>query len=157
MKKTTTLNTEIIAVGTELLLGQIANTNAQWMSKQLASYGVNTFYHTVVGDNLQRLTNVLQQAKSRSNVVIINGGLGPTEDDLSREAFQQISQIPMKTDEAAMKKIEQFYEKQGLTMTPNNKRQARVFENSTVLENRIGMAPGNIVKFADVYWIFLPG
>src|SRR5690606_23917452 len=115
MKKV--LNTEIVAVGTELLLGQIANTNAQWMSKQLARYGVNTFYHTVVGDNLQRLTDILKQAKARSNVIIITGGLGPTEDDLSREAFQQISQLPIVEDEASMKKIEQFYEKQGLIMT----------------------------------------
>lgn len=150
-------NTEIIAVGTELLLGQIANTNAQWMSKQLARYGINTFYHTVVGDNLNRLTHVLKQAKKRSNVIIITGGLGPTEDDLSREAFQEISQIPMTIDETAMKKIEQFYQKQNLTMTPNNKRQARVFENSIVLENKVGMAPGNIVKYDDIYWIFLPG
>lgn len=150
-------NTEIIAVGTELLLGQIANTNAQWISKQLARYGINTFYHTVVGDNLKRLTEVLKLAKKRSNVVIITGGLGPTEDDLSREAFQAISQIPLAVDEPAMRKIEQYYDKQNLPMTPNNKRQARVFENSIVLSNKVGMAPGNIVKYDDGYWIFLPG
>lgn len=150
-------NTEIIAVGTELLLGQIANTNAQWISKQLARYGINTFYHTVVGDNLKRLTEVLKLAKKRSNVVIITGGLGPTEDDLSREAFQAISQIPLAVDETAMRKIEQYYDKQNLPMTPNNKRQARVFENSIVLSNKVGMAPGNIVKYDDGYWIFLPG
>lgn len=149
--------TEIIAVGTELLLGQIANTNAQWISKQLARYGINTFYHTVVGDNLKRLTEVLKLAKKRSNVVIITGGLGPTEDDLSREAFQAISQIPLAVDETAMRKIEQYYDKQNLPMTPNNKRQARVFENSIVLSNKVGMAPGNIVKYDDGYWIFLPG
>lgn len=150
-------NTEIIAVGTELLLGQIANTNAQWISKQLARYGIDTFYHTVVGDNLKRLTEVLKLAKKRSNVVIITGGLGPTEDDLSREAFQAISQIPLAVDETAMRKIEQYYDKQNLPMTPNNKRQARVFENSIVLSNKVGMAPGNIVKYDDGYWIFLPG
>lgn len=151
------LNTEIIAVGTELLLGQIANTNAQWISKQLARYGINTFYHTVVGDNFNRLTEVLKQAKKRSNVIIITGGLGPTEDDLSREAFQEISRIPMTIDEVAMKKIEQYYEKQNVTMTPNNKRQARVFQHSIVLENKVGMAPGNIVQYDNTYWIFLPG
>lgn len=151
------LNTEIIAVGTELLLGQIANTNAQWISKQLARYGINTFYHTVVGDNFNRLTEVLKQAKERSNVIIITGGLGPTEDDLSREAFQEISRIPMTIDEVAMKKIEQYYEKQNVTMTPNNKRQARVFQHSIVLENKVGMAPGNIVQYDNTYWIFLPG
>src|SRR5690606_25847268 len=81
----------------------------------------------------------------------------PTEDDLSREAFQAISQIPLAVDETAMRKIEQYYDKQNLPMTPNNKRQARVFENSIVLSNKVGMAPGNIVKYDDGYWIFLPG
>lgn len=155
MKKT--LNTEIIAVGTELLLGQIANTNAQWVSEQLAASGINTFYHTVVGDNLDRITTIFKQAKKRSNVVIITGGLGPTEDDLSREAFQKISNIPIVEEPEALRKIEQFYEQQQTTMTPNNKRQARVFKDSTVLTNKVGMAPGNIVDYDDVTWIFLPG
>src|SRR5699024_8238065 len=89
------LNTEIIAIGTELLLGQIANTNAQWMSSQLAANGINTYYHTVVGDNMKRLTAVFERAQQRSNVVLVTGGLGPTQDDLSREAFQQLSNIPI--------------------------------------------------------------
>src|SRR5690625_4203133 len=124
------LNTEIIAVGTELLLGQIANTNAKWISEQLAANGINTFYHTVVGDNLDRLATIFRQAHERSNVVIVTGGLGPTKDDLSREAFQQICHIPIIDEPFAMKKIEQFYQKQQMTMTPNNKRQARVFKDS---------------------------
>src|SRR5699024_8849736 len=117
-----TLNTEIIAVGTELLLGQIANTNAQWISEQLAANGINTFFHTVVGDNLNRLTNVFKQAQDRSNVIIVTGGLGPTTDDISREAFQKISRLPIVEEPNAMKKIKQFYQKQKLPMTPNNKR-----------------------------------
>src|SRR5699024_10454193 len=133
------INTEIIAVGTELLLGQIANTNAQWMSKHLARYGVNTYCHTVVGDNVNRLTTILKQAKARSNGIIITGGLGPTEDDLSREAFQQISDLPLTIDETSMKKIEQYYEKQRMKMTPNNIRQARVFKDAHVLTNKVGM------------------
>src|SRR5690625_6326542 len=107
MKKT--INTEIIAVGTELLLGQITNTNAKWISEQLAMNGVNIFYHTVVGDNLHRLIQTLEVAKERSDVIIITGGLGPTEDDLSREAFQQLSQIKIVEEQVSMKKIEQFY------------------------------------------------
>src|SRR5690625_1872925 len=128
------LRTEIIAVGTELLLGQIANTNAQWLSQQLATYGINTYYHTVVGDNIERLTSMFKQAKGRSNVVIISGGLGPTEDDMSREAFQRISQLEIVEHEASLRKIERFFAKQGIEMTPNNRRQARVFENSTILQ-----------------------
>src|SRR5690625_1395634 len=107
-----TLNTEIIAVGTELFLGQISNTNAQWISEQLAASGIHTFYHTVVGDNIERLTNTFKDAKQRSDVVIITGGLGPTEDDLSREAFQKISQLPIVEEPNTLKKIEGYFEKQ---------------------------------------------
>lgn len=155
MKKN--IKTEIIAVGTELLLGQIANTNAQWMSEQLAMHGVNTFYHTVVGDNLQRLVDTLAMAKERSDVIIITGGLGPTEDDMSREAFQQLSHLNIVEEPKSMQKIKAFFEQQGTEMTPNNKRQARVFEHSQVLYNKYGMAPGNIVEHEENSWIFLPG
>lgn len=151
------LRTEIIAVGTELLLGQIANTNAQWMSEQLASYGINTYFHTVVGDNLDRLTAIMTDASKRSNVIIISGGLGPTEDDLSREAFQRISNLNIVEDKTSLKKIERFFDDQGIKMTPNNRRQARVFERSMILENKYGMAPGNIVRYDNNIWIFLPG
>ena len=155
MKKN--IKTEIIAVGTELLLGQIANTNAQWMSEQLAMHGVNTFYHTVVGDNLQRLVDTLAMAKERSDVIIITGGLGPTEDDMSREAFQQLSHLNIVEEPKSIQKIKAFFEQQGTEMTPNNKRQARVFEHSQVLYNKYGMAPGNIVEHEENSWIFLPG
>lgn len=155
MKKT--LRTEIVAVGTELLLGQIANTNAQWMSEQLALQGINTYFHTVVGDNLERLTSILREASKRSDVIIVSGGLGPTEDDLSREAFQQISGLKIVEDEYSLRKIEQFFKKRNIKMTPNNSRQARVFENSKILKNKYGMAPGNIVEYDDAIWIFLPG
>lgn len=151
------LQTEIIAVGTELLLGQIANTNAQWMSEQLATYGINTYFHTVVGDNMKRLTSVMKQASARSNVIIVSGGLGPTEDDLSREAFQQISGLQIVEEEASLEKIKAFFKAQGVTMTPNNRRQARIFENSTILQNKHGMAPGNLIEHEDKVWIFLPG
>lgn len=155
MKKT--LRTEIIAVGTELLLGQIANTNAQWMSEKLAAYGINTYFHTVVGDNLERLTQVMKEANKRSNVIIVSGGLGPTEDDLSREAFQQISGFNIIEDEASLKKIERFFNERNMEMTPNNRRQARVFENAKILENKYGLAPGNLVEYDGNIWIFLPG
>jgi len=151
------LNTEIIAVGTELLLGQIANTNAQWISDQLAHNGINTFYHTVVGDNKQRVATIFEHAQKRSNVVIVTGGLGPTVDDLSREAFHEMTEIPIVEEKNAMEKIIRFYQNQNIPMTPNNKRQARVFKDSIILTNKFGMAPGNIVEYNDVIWIFLPG
>lgn len=151
------LQTEIIAVGTELLLGQISNTNAQWMSKQLAAHGINTYFHTVVGDNIDRLTGVMTRASKRSNVMIVSGGLGPTEDDLSREAFQRISGLQIVEDEASLQTIKQFFKTQQVEMTPNNRRQARVFENSTILQNKHGMAPGNLVEYEGKIWIFLPG
>src|SRR5690625_1420515 len=97
---------EIIAIGTELLLGQIANTNAQWLSERLAVHGINTFYHSVVGDNLTRVVDVFKQAHQRSDFIIVTGGLGPTEDDLTREAFHELSQIPIQIDEQSLKKIE---------------------------------------------------
>ncbi|MGM8211687.1 competence/damage-inducible protein A [Virgibacillus sp. W0430] len=154
MKQT---NTEIIAVGTELLLGQIANTNAQWLSDQLAAYGVNTFYHTVVGDNLQRVEQVFKDAHKRSDIIIVTGGLGPTEDDLTREAFQQLSNMELTEHQPSMDKIKAFYRRQGKEMTPNNERQARVFSNAKVIENTVGMAPGMIVPYENKTWIFLPG
>ncbi|HLR42108.1 MAG TPA: competence/damage-inducible protein A [Pseudogracilibacillus sp.] len=151
------LNTEIIAVGTELLLGQIANTNAQWMSDKLASHGINTYYHTVVGDNLNRLANIFQQAQQRSDVVLVSGGLGPTLDDLSREAFEEISGIPIVEDKDSLEKIEAYFAVQQTEMTPNNKRQARIFKDSVLLTNKRGMAPGNFVEFNGVKWFFMPG
>ncbi|HLS20459.1 MAG TPA: competence/damage-inducible protein A [Bacillota bacterium] len=151
------IKAEIIAVGTELLLGQIANTNAKWLSEQLAYIGVNTYYHSVVGDNLNRLVNVFKTAKHRSNVIIVMGGLGPTSDDLTREGFQQISHLPIVEEKNAMAKILHFYETQNITMTENNRRQARIFQGAKVIENKLGMAPGMIVTFANKLWIFLPG
>lgn len=150
-------NVEFIAIGTELLLGQIANTNAQWFSEQLNAYGFNMYHHTVVGDNLNRVKDVFIQAGDRSDIIIVSGGLGPTEDDLTREAFEAMSNLPIKTDERALRKIQSYYEKQGTQMTANNKRQARIFETAVVLENKYGMAPGMRLEHGGVLWVFLPG
>jgi len=153
----TRTNTEIIAVGTELLLGQIANTNGQWISKELVSYGMNVFYHTVVGDNLERVERVFREAHSRSDIVIVSGGLGPTTDDMTREAFQHLSKLKMTIHEPSLANIQSFFQKRNIKMTPNNERQARIFENANVLMNKVGMAPGMIVTYEKTIWIFLPG
>jgi len=106
------IQSEIIAIGTELLLGQITNTNATWISKKLAESGINVFYHTVAGDNLERLEKLFEQAQERSDVIIVTGGLGPTKDDLSREAFQALSQIPIVEEKHSLDKIKTFFEYQ---------------------------------------------
>lgn len=151
------LKAEIIAVGTELLLGQIANTNAQWLSQQLASYGINIYNHVVVGDNMDRVENTFGQAQMRSDIIIVTGGLGPTEDDMTREAFQKISKLEMIEHAPSMEKIQGHYDKQNTVMTPNNRKQARVFKGAKVLDNTVGMAPGMIVIHENTTWVFLPG
>ncbi|WP_085992352.1 competence/damage-inducible protein A [Oceanobacillus senegalensis] len=150
-------NAEIIAVGTELLLGQIANTNAQWMSDKLASMGINVYHHAVVGDNIHRVKDTFEQAQRRANIIFVTGGLGPTEDDLTREAFQLISGLEMEEHAASMEKIESYFTRKSQAMTPNNRKQARVFKGSKVLFNKQGMAPGMIVTHDSKTWIFLPG
>src|SRR5699024_3224474 len=94
-KMTKEFNAEIVAVGTEILLGQIAKTNAKWLSEQLASRGINVHFHEVVGDNRTRVAETFRKAHQRSDIIIVTGGLGPTEDDLTREAFQSLSGLDM--------------------------------------------------------------
>jgi nicotinamide-nucleotide amidase len=152
-----TIKTEIIAVGTELLLGQIANTNAQWISEHLAFHGINVYYHGVVGDNLTRVKDTFQLAQERSDIVIVTGGLGPTDDDLTREAFQLLSGLPMDEHQESMEKIEAFFSRLNTTMTSNNRKQARIFRGAKVISNSVGMAPGMIVDYQGTIWVFLPG
>ncbi|MGY0691629.1 competence/damage-inducible protein A [Virgibacillus sp. FSP13] len=151
------IKSEIIAVGTELLLGQIANTNAQWISEQLALHGIDIYYHSVVGDNLHRVQEQFSQASKRSDVIIVTGGLGPTDDDMTREAFQSISGLEIVEHKPSMEKIKAYFAKQNSTMTPNNRKQARVFTGADVIENHVGMAPGMIITYEGKTWIFLPG
>lgn len=151
------MKTEIIAVGTELLLGQISNTNAQWISKRLADLGFPVYHHTVVGDNLNRVTSTFEQAQSRSDIIIVTGGLGPTEDDLTRSAGQVVFGQPLVEHDESMNKIQSYYDRNQRSMTPNNRNQALVFEEAQVLMNQEGMAPGQILENDDVVWIFLPG
>lgn len=151
------IHAEIIAVGTELLLGQISNTNAQWISKKLAEAGINVYYHSVVGDNLNRVEEVFRQAEMRSDVVLVTGGLGPTDDDLTREAFQKMTEIGMKEDKISMDRIEAFFKKANREMTGNNRKQSLVFEDADVYINQAGMAPGMRVFHNETHWFFMPG
>ncbi|MET3728665.1 nicotinamide-nucleotide amidase [Fictibacillus halophilus] len=151
------MNAEIIAVGSELLLGQIANTNAQFISKGLADIGVNVFYHSVAGDNENRLSSVIQTARSRSNLIIFTGGLGPTKDDLTKETIAKLFQKKLVHDEAALQYITNYFVQTNREMTPNNKKQALIIEGSTVLPNDNGMAPGMAFTHGNNTCILLPG
>lgn len=148
---------EIIAVGSELLLGQITNTNAQFISKQLAEIGVNVYYHTAVGDNPERLKRAIQVAQERSNFIIFSGGLGPTKDDLTKETIASTLGKELVLNEEAFESIQEYFRKTGRDMSPNNRKQALVLEGSDVLVNRFGMAPGMFIQEEDTFYILLPG
>lgn len=151
------MNAEIIGIGSELLLGQIANTNAQFISRRLADLGINVFYHTAVGDNSNRLKQAIEVAESRSDLLIFTGGLGPTKDDLTKETIANVLSKQLVYNEEAMRDIEAYYEKTGLTMSENNRKQALVIEGSTVLPNDNGMAPGMAFKNDRCTYMLFPG
>ena len=151
------MNAEILAVGTELLMGQIANTNAQYITARLQEKGVNVYYHTVVGDNPGRLTATLKQCLERSDIVIMTGGLGPTEDDLSKETVAELFDRKLVLHEPSVAAIKGFFAGICREMTPNNLKQAYMPENSIILENANGTAPGCIVEENGKAVILLPG
>lgn len=151
------MNAEIIAVGSELLLGQIVNTNAQFLSRKLAAIGVNVYYHTVVGDNPDRLKQALEVAESRANLIILTGGLGPTKDDLTKETIAAHLGRGLSFDEEALRSIEQYFQVLNRDMTENNRKQALILEGSTVLRNDHGMAPGMFLNMGERIYMLLPG
>ena len=151
------MNAEIIAVGSELLLGQINNTNARFISNQLTELGISIYHHTVVGDNPQRLKQAIEIAESRADILIFSGGLGPTKDDLTKETIAQHLQVALVQDDVAMESIQQVFEARDRVMTNNNKKQALVLEGCTVLPNHHGMAPGMFYQTDKQLYILLPG
>ena len=151
-------NAEIVAIGTELLLGQIVDTNSAWMAERLTPIGVNLFYKTVVGDNPGRMGEVIDRALDRSDVVITSGGLGPTQDDLTREAIAQVTGRKLVLDRHLLDQIDQrFRRRLGMTMTSNNRRQALIPEGATPIENPNGTAPAFIVEDRRGAIFALPG
>ena len=151
------MNAEIIAVGSELLLGQIVNTNARYLSEQLSLLGINVYYHTAVGDNPNRLKSAIEIAEKRSQLLIFTGGLGPTKDDLTKETIANHLQLRLVMDEQALEMIELFFERTKRIMTENNKKQALILEGSHVLPNENGMAPGMLVDKGGKLYMLLPG
>jgi nicotinamide-nucleotide amidase len=123
-------NAEIVAIGSELLLGQIVDTNSTWLAQRLTALGINLFYKTVVGDNPARMREVLTRALERSDVVITSGGLGPTQDDLTREIVAEVTGRKLVLDPRLREQIEQRFRSRGFIMTPNNERQAYIPEGA---------------------------
>lgn len=152
------MKAEIIAVGTEILTGQIVNTNAQFLSEKLASLGVDVYFQTAVGDNEDRLLSILEIARDRSNLVILTGGLGPTEDDLTKQTLSKFLNRRLVFHQVAVEKLNRFFSSRpDYTRTPNNERQAQIVEGSTPLRNETGLAVGGVVEVSGVTYVVLPG
>lgn len=151
------MQAEIVSVGSELLLGQILDTNSQVLSRHLAAIGLDLYYKTTVGDNLNRLTAVLRQALARSHVVITTGGIGPTADDVTREAVALATDRELEFSPDLMAQIEAFFRARGFKLSPSNRRQAFIPRGAIPVENPVGTAPAFIVEVGDRCVITLPG
>ncbi|ORO51807.1 competence/damage-inducible protein A [Streptococcus oralis subsp. oralis] len=152
------MKAEIIAVGTEILTGQIVNTNAQFLSEKLAEIGVDVYFQTAVGDNEARLLSLLEIASQRSNLVILTGGLGPTEDDLTKQTLAKFLGKDLVFDPQAQEKLDIFFaHRPDYARTPNNERQAQIVEGATPLPNETGLAVGGVSEVDGVTYVVLPG
>ena len=152
------MKAEIIAVGTEILTGQILNTNAQFLSEKLAEIGVDVYIQTAVGDNEARLLSVLEIARERSDLVILTGGLGPTEDDLTKQTVAKFLGKNLVFDAQAQTKLDDFFaQRSDYARTPNNERQAQIIQGATPLVNETGLAVGGMIEVEGVTYVVLPG
>lgn len=151
------MKAEIIAVGTELLLGQVVNTNATFLSEELASLGIDVFYHSVVGDNPNRLEELLTIADKRSDLIVLCGGLGPTDDDLTKQVTARHVGQELVRDEPGYHQLKAFFENSQRRMTENNLRQTLVFKDGVSLPNPNGLAIGIFYQTAATSYLLLPG
>ncbi len=151
------MQAEIVSIGTELLLGEIVDTNAAYIARQLASIGLNLFFKTTVGDNAERIAYVLRLAMERSDVIITTGGLGPTVDDVTRQGVALAVGRPLRENEEALRQIEAIFARWGRSLSANNRRQALIPEGATVIPNPVGTAPAFIVEHNGRFIISLPG
>ncbi|MDP4468138.1 CinA family nicotinamide mononucleotide deamidase-related protein [Staphylococcus hyicus] len=147
----------MIGVGSELLLGQIANTNAQYLSSVMNQAGHDVLEHIVVGDNAERLKSVLQRTLRSYDCIILTGGLGPTKDDLTKQTVAEVLGKRLEIDEEALLSIEDYFKSQHQEMTPNNRQQALIISGSHVLKNDVGMAPGMLIEHHQQKIVLLPG
>ena len=148
---------EIVSIGSELLLGQIVDTNASWMAQRLTDIGVDLYFKTVVGDNPDRMQEVIAQALERSDIVITGGGIGPTQDDLTRETIARVTGRELVLDRHLAEQIEHRFQRRGLIMTANNQRQAYIPQGAIPVENPNGTAPSFIVEDPRGVVFALPG
>jgi competence/damage-inducible protein CinA-like protein len=148
---------EIVAVGTELLLGQIADTNSAWLGENLAANGVSSHFHQAVGDNHDRIVLALRTALARSDGVIMCGGLGPTQDDITREAIAEVMNVPLERDQEIVDHIAAFFRARGREMSENNARQADVPQGAAVIPQTAGTAPGLICPVGNKVVYAVPG
>lgn len=148
---------EIITVGTELLLGQIVDTNSAWISEKLTKANLNVFHKQTVGDNYDRIFSVFEKAQQRSNVVFVTGGLGPTEDDVTRQVAADLFKCELVIHEETLHKVSEYFYKRNINMSSNNRKQALSFDGGLVFENKVGMAPALFYEHEQTLWFFLPG
>lgn len=151
------MNCELISVGTEILLGDILNTNARFLSGEIASLGFNVLFQCTVGDNRQRLLAVLREGCERSDILILTGGLGPTPDDMTKEVCAEFFEKKLYCDEETLTKIEAFFRLKNIPMPESNKKQALIPENALILKNDNGTAPGCIMEKDGKILVILPG
>ncbi len=151
------MRAEIITTGTELLLGQIDDTNATYLARQLRDLGIDLYFRTTVGDNEGRIAQALELALARADLILVTGGLGPTVDDVTREAVARVTGRPLVLHPHLLAQIEAFFVRAGARMTDNNRRQACLPEGCLPIENPVGTAPGFIVEEGQGTIITLPG
>ncbi len=151
------MTVEIVSVGTEVLTGDIVDTNAPFISKGLVSVGMDTVYRTTVGDDAEKLNIALADAKERADIVITIGGLGPTYDDFTRYEVAKVAKRKIIRSDEQKKRLENYFSEAGYNLTDNNYRQADIIEGCEVVENRNGTAPGLIVEADEAIFILLPG
>lgn len=151
------MNTSIIAVGTELLFGQTVNTNAAYLSENLNHLGFNVMYHFVVGDNDGRLEHTLKRALTDTDLVIVTGGLGPTQDDMTKETVARVMDAPLYLNEECLAEVKRYFSIRNREMAPNNVQQAYIPENAVIFRNEVGTAPAFAVNKGDKWVICYPG
>ena len=151
------MNAEIISVGTELMMGDITNTDAQYLARQLLSMGIRVNYQTTIDDNPTRLKKALMQAVQRSQLILFTGGLGPTPDDLTKETVCEAIGYPLEEDAESLRRMQEYFQRIGREMTENNYKQIRMPKGSTIFPNDFGTAPGCAIEAGDQCIILLPG
>ena len=148
---------EILNVGSEILLGDILNTNARYLSLKLSEIGIDVLWHTCVGDNEDRIKTAVDFALKRADLLFITGGLGPTKDDITKEVIAKICEKDLVEDLKIKEKIENKFKLRNLTITQNNYKQSLVIKGAKVFENNFGTAPAMVIEHDEKKIILLPG